>query len=109
MTVLAAPAPVIVKSSLMSRSPVAALFSTWPAIVSVYVPAGRIMVSWLGRAFASWIAARNVHSPAAVAHKPSPGLASRASAVLLTVKEASGGRTVVTRLRVLLHPLVSQA
>src|SRR5438093_44862 len=47
------------------------------------------MLSAPGRAFASWTAARSVHCPASVAHAPSPGLASTASAVLSTVKLAA--------------------
>src|SRR5438132_11256947 len=47
------------------------------------------MLSAPGRAFVSWTAARSVHRPARVAHAPSPGLASTASAVLSTVKLAA--------------------
>src|SRR4030067_1087904 len=41
------------------------------------------------RMLASWIAARRVQTPPAVAHTPFPGFASTASAVLLTEKVAA--------------------
>jgi hypothetical protein len=55
-------------------------------------------VSASPRALASSIAARSVHSPAAVAHVPSPGLASGASPALVTVKvvAAAGTACVIT-------------
>src|SRR2546425_290334 len=89
MIVLSGPAPVMLTSSVTSRSPVAAASSPCPAIVSTYVPAGTTIVSGPARAFASWIAARRVHELVAVAHLPSPGVASTASAVLLTVNVAA--------------------
>ncbi len=45
-----------------------------------------IVYVFAGTAFASWIAARNVHSPPEVAHVPLPGLASTPSVNVLTVK-----------------------
>src|SRR5439155_2914315 len=73
----------------MSRSPVAEASSPAPGMARTYVPRGTLMLSAPGRAFASWTAARSVHCPASVAHTPSPGLASTASAVLSTVKLAA--------------------
>src|SRR5881396_2865085 len=73
----------------MSRSPVTETSSPAPGMARTYVPGGTLMVSAPGRAFVSWTAARSVHAPASVAHAPSPGLASTASAVLLTVKLAA--------------------
>ena len=84
--VSAAPAPVRVTSSVMSRSPVAAASSRIPAMVSVYVPAGRVIASAPARALASWMAARSVQKPEAAAQMPSPGETSTASAVLSTMK-----------------------
>ena len=51
----------------------------------------RLIRSAPRRAFASWIAARSVHTGAgpAVAHMPSPGFASMASVVLFTLKVAA--------------------
>src|SRR5579862_1337460 len=86
------PVPTIVSfpllASLMSRSPVAAASSIRPGIESVYVPGGRLIVSAPECAFASWMAARSVHTAgtSAVAQVPSPGDASGWSSVLLTVK-----------------------
>ena len=54
------------------------------------MPAGTVITSEPGRAFASWIAARSVQAPPAVAQIPLPVLASPTSAVLLTVKLAAG-------------------
>src|SRR5262249_13730415 len=51
-------------------------------------PAGSTTLAAPTRALASWMAARSVHAPSALAHTPSPGDASTASAVLLTVKRA---------------------
>ena len=51
--VLPAPAPLIVRFRRMSRSPVAALFSFWPKIVCVNVPAGTMMVSGRTEALAA--------------------------------------------------------
>ena len=48
---------------MISRSPFAAPFSPVPGIVSVYVPAGRTMVSAPARALASWMADRKVICP----------------------------------------------
>ena len=51
------------------------------------LPMPKLIVSAPASAFASIMAARKVHSPGvAVWQTPSPGLASTASAVLLTVK-----------------------
>ena len=83
------PAPASTTLSVRSRSPVAAASSSCPAIVSVYVPAGTLIVSDPARAFASWIAARSVHTAPAVAQTPSPGVASTASAVESTLKVAA--------------------
>src|SRR6185369_1063977 len=50
-------------------------------------------------ALASWTAARSVHVAAAVAQMPSPGVASTASVVLLTVKvSACAAATAMTAL-----------
>src|SRR6266545_1848606 len=61
------------------------------------------MASGAGVAFASWIAARSVQAPAAVAQRPSPGFASGASSVLLTVNPAAltstGARMGISRAR----------
>src|SRR6266540_4301880 len=58
------------------------------------------MASGAGVAFASWIAARSVQAPAAVAQRPSPGFA---SGVLLTVNPAAltstGARMGISRAR----------
>ncbi len=86
MIELAAPAPVMVTGSVMSRSPVAAASSPWPAIVSVMVPAGMTMVSAPVFAFDAWIAARSVQATgAAVAQLVDVDVALGRSAVLLTV------------------------
>ena len=50
------------------------------------MPLGTLMMSRPGQALASWIAARSVQTPLAVAQAPLPGLASTSSTVLLTVK-----------------------
>jgi hypothetical protein len=78
MIVVAEPAPLIVRSPLMSRSPVAALFSFAPAIVRVYVPAGSVMMSAPALALAAMIASRSEQSEY---HTPS-----LVSAVLVTTK-----------------------
>src|SRR5215216_545062 len=92
------PAPMMVRSSLISRSPFAAASSKSPGIVSVYVPDGRMIVSGLKRAFVSWIAARKVQTllPAAVSQTPLPGLASTASSRLLTVTVIGADGVLVT-------------
>ena len=53
------------------------------------MPAGKVITSAPARALASWMAARSVQAPPAVAQTPLPGLASLASAVLSTVKPAA--------------------
>src|SRR5262249_29448256 len=73
----------------MSRSPVAASFRNTRRIVSVYVPAGTMIISVPASALASWMAARSVQTPPAVAQMPSPGVASTASSVLLTENVAA--------------------
>jgi hypothetical protein len=86
-TVFAVPLPVIVRSSVMSRSPVSDASSPDPGMPSVNVPTRpNVIVSSPGRAFASSTAARRVHCPAAVAHVPSPRLTSTASPKLSTWK-----------------------
>src|SRR5882724_11764594 len=55
-----------------------------------------MMVSAPGRAFASWTAARRVHWPPALAQIPSPGEASTASIVLVTLNVAARARVAVT-------------
>src|SRR5439155_21155956 len=69
--------------------PMAASSSSGPGIVRRYVPAGTMIVSAPAWAFASWIAARRVQVLAAVTHLPSPGAASTASVVSLTVNVAA--------------------
>src|SRR3990172_48807 len=95
MMVVVAPAPLMVRPPealppAMSRSPVAARSSLAPAIVRVYVPAGRVMVSASGLALAAMIASRSEQSalqaPSAV------------SAVFVTVKvAAAAGRRRKTK------------
>src|ERR671914_2732272 len=63
------------------------------------MPPGSWISSAPGRAFASWIAARSVQAPATVLQTPSPTLASRASAVLLTVNRAGLAKTTVLATR----------
>src|SRR5437870_10374899 len=55
-----------------------------------------MMVSGPGRAFASWTAARRVHWRPALAQIPSPGEASTASIVLVTLNVAARTRVAVT-------------
>ena len=81
MRVDSAPAPLITRLSVMSRSPVVASFWFSGGIPSAYVPGGTSMTSAPGSAFVSWIAARSVQSPATVAQAPSPTTASTASLV----------------------------
>lgn len=68
------------------------------------MPAGTTTWSATMVAFASWIAARSVHSPTAVAQTPSPGAASGPSAVVFTRCDAASAldtliRTVSTTAR----------
>src|SRR5437879_5193394 len=55
-----------------------------------------MIVSAPGRAFASWTAARRVHWLPALAQIPSPGEASTASIVLVTLNVAARARVAVT-------------
>jgi hypothetical protein len=86
MIVLVAPAPLMVIGVVTSRSPVLARSSPAPARERVTVPASTLMTSAAALAFASCTAARNVHTPPAVAQMSLPMFASTASPVLLTVK-----------------------
>ena len=101
MIALAAPAPVMVTASWMSRSPVAARSSPRPVMVSRYVPAGTTMVSVPPFAFDAWIAARSVQTTgAAVAQFVDVGDALGLSAELLTVKVVAawtGARLAITQ------------
>src|SRR5262245_33056659 len=78
----------MVKFLIISKSPSAPVVSLGPctgAIVSVYVPAGRLMASPpLADALASMTAARRVQLPLGVAHPPTPGKASGSSRKLST-------------------------
>ncbi len=78
MNVVAAPAPLIVIGEVISKSPPAFAFSFAATRVSVYVPAGKTIMSAPASAFASVIAALSVQTPlpAAVSQTPFPGLAS---------------------------------
>ena len=87
--VLAAPAPMIVRLSVISKSPVAAASSPAPVSVSIYTPEGSVMTSTPGSAFASCTAARSVQVPVAVWHRPSPMLSSTRSDVSFTVNVAA--------------------
>jgi len=81
IVVLASPAPLIVRLSVTSRSPVAALSSPPPTIVRLNVPEGRLMVSSPGAAFAAMTASRKEQSASQVP--------SAVSAVFVTVKVAA--------------------
>src|SRR5205823_2870122 len=80
-----APAPTMVRSSVMSRSPMAAAFSSEPPRLSTYVFASSSIVSAPGRALASMTAARSEVRPRLSAAIPLPGSASTESNVVLTV------------------------
>ena len=87
LTIVAlAPAPLMVKSPVMSRSPVALAFSPVPGMDSVYVPGGTVIVSAPVHALASIMAARREHCPPEFASEqiPSPGLKSAVSLVVFT-------------------------
>ncbi len=75
----------------------AAASSPAPTSFRVYLPAGTLMRSSSIVAFASWIAARSVHTggTAAVAHVPSID-ASGASVVLFTLKVAGAAYAAAT-------------
>ena len=89
MIVEAAPAPLMVRLPLISKSPVAAASSPIPTMVKIWVPAGRVIVEGPARALASMMAARRVHFAEASAQAPSPGFISTVSAGLLTMKFAA--------------------
>src|SRR5438132_3295440 len=75
--------------SVTSRSPVAAASSPVPGMVNTKVPPKSMLFN-PGSAFDSITAARSVHAPVASPQAPSPGEASTASYVALTVKETIG-------------------
>ncbi len=111
ITVSPGPAPTISRSSVISRSPIAAsavicashgISDPWvgthdsstPCSVNTTGDAGssiavRSIKSAPDSAFASMIAARNVQAPASVSHMPSPGDLSIASSGLLTENVAA--------------------
>src|SRR6266849_2040989 len=62
MIVVAEPAPWRARSSVTSRSPVAAMFSAAPLMARPYVPAGSTIVSAPGAALAAMIAPRRLQS-----------------------------------------------
>jgi hypothetical protein len=68
------------RSSVTSKSPVAAAFSFAPTKVNRYVPFGKLITLEPGRALASMTAARREQFPEASAHTPSPGFTSGESA-----------------------------
>jgi hypothetical protein len=94
MTVVFDPAPRIVTSPVMSRSPVAHASSLLPFTVSLYFPAGRLICTGPPRRFAFWIAARSVTwSPGLTGSAstwPSPRSKSAPSFVVLTSKTTGG-------------------
>src|SRR4051794_29506251 len=89
MIVAAAPAPWMVTLLVMFRSPVCPAVSLDPAMVSLYVPAGTMIVLGPGLALAWRIASRSEKSPGTA-------LASFSSAVVLTVKVDSSARVSST-------------
>ena len=88
MIVSSRPAPVMVISLVMSKSPMRSSVSSSPgeSIVMRKVPAGTEIESGPGRAFASMMAARREQSPFASAQMPSPSFASTVSFVVFTTK-----------------------
>ena len=81
ITVDPAPAPWIVVSSVISRSPVASASSPDPVIVSLYVPAGTLIVSAPASPLAAPIASRSEQSESQTV--------SLVSAVFVTFKVAA--------------------
>src|SRR5262245_8034865 len=81
------PLPLMVVLTRKSMSPLALLFS--PASGRVSDGLKLSVIWWLplvGRRFASVVAARNEHNEKDVAQIPSPGLASKPSPLVVTVK-----------------------
>ena len=87
------PAPRIVISLVMSRSPKNATSSSVPAIEVVNVPDGTMMMSCPGKAFASWIAARSEVFPFESIALPFPRLTSKVSLIVLTKNVVSNVRS----------------
>ena len=90
MMVAAELAPLIVRLSLISRSPVALLSSLAPAIVSVKVPAGSLIVLFLPLASAAMIADRSEMCP--VESWPVLKFVATESTVVLTINVAGARR-----------------
>ena len=98
MLVASAPAPRTSSVPAMSRSPSTDASSWGSPARSPNTPAGSSMTRGPPLAAASWTAARSVQSPTEVAHRPSPGWVSGASAVPSTVQSGGAGVTVGTPL-----------
>ena len=88
-----APAPVMMTASVMSRSPVAARSSPRPAIVSVKVLAGMVIVSTPLLAFDAWMAARSVQTTGAVVAQFVATGPLGLSCVLVTLKVFAAARS----------------
>ena len=90
MMVLVEPLPWMVRLLVMSRSPVALASSPAPAMVSVKVPTGRMILLAPPCASAAWMAERNEMCP--VASLPLPRFAATVSSVVLTLNVESTTR-----------------
>src|SRR5215813_5402221 len=108
MVVTVAPAPTIVRLSVMSRSPVAAVSSPPGLMLNLYGPAGRLIVSAPGLALAVMIAPRKLQSLGASVHAVADASSSKRSTLRGEGTCATDTTNATLSIRQLTAPMINE-
>src|SRR5262245_33436238 len=108
MVVSVAPAPTIVRLSVMSRSPVASVSSSTGLMLNLYGPAGRLIVSAPGLALAVMIAPRKLQSLGASVHVVAEASSSKRSTLSVGGTCATDTTNATLSIRQLTAPLINE-